>query len=452
MVTLFSAIGLAALAAYSYVLLPFPFYQVIRGLEPAQMPPLRWRVWAALRQPRPVLDVKVDEIRALRRIFVEPRRPFVSWRGSLGYYDRKSRPEHRADDPPRLVFRSRAALVLLVVRLPLDHLLSWVFNTVNLILYGGVLVFGFGLARWAAWRHRDLLAAQPEAEAAVLLAQIEQHLTVFVPPVGDGPIGIMAEPGYFFFKLAEGRLFRIALRRFGSHHPNCEIGPDDGPISALHLGAVDHFDAGLNTESQEMAPTAKSYGEIREGFIEDRPFGDSTFAALYMVHVVDHIYNLDPAMAAAAAMLAPRGRVFFSGLSHDFHGWWLEKFVAAGAVSNNQPLEWYDDVCRRHGLVPLWSSYCQAFPGNLIFKCTYGFAMKTRVWTILGLWFGASPARRQWLRRFIRALWTDLHRLDSALVARQGKGLNFIVVAERLDSSDDACQDGHASEFAIKET
>lgn len=424
--------GMAALSLYGYGVLPRPFFQIVpdRGNSVVRVA-LASRVLAALRQGRPCLELNGAELAALRRCCPEPLRPFISWRGSMGYYDAAAS-EGMA---PGVHFPSRLALLLLPVRVPFDHVLSLVFNVLTLLAYGLVLVWAFVRLRISAWCHRADLAALPSGKAEMLLGHLDDHLNRFVSPAYLGEILIMGEPGYFMFKLAEGRLFRAALAQLGVRHPNCDVGPDSGVISALHLKAVDRIDAALDTRSYTMSSTAKSYGEFRYGFIEDMPFGERRFADLYMIHVVDHIPDLDKAMAAVARMLEPGGRVYMSGLSHDFSGWWLERLCAAGCVWNNQPLEWYRDLCRRHGLEPVWDSYCQAFPASLVWKVTYGFAMKTRAWTLLGRWLGAGPGRRRFVKAVLRALWRDAFLLDEILVRRQGKGLNFLMVAEKKDEA-----------------
>lgn len=428
-------LSILLVAVYVHAVLPLPFYRIRRGPPVMECPQPLWRrLVAALAATHPRLELTVPEFRRLNRLCPEPNRPLVSWRGSRGYYDQNE--ADTADDAmPAALFRSRLSLLLLPLRVPLDHALTPLVNVVTVTAYLLALAVGWTMLRWTAWRHRAQLAAQPPEQAQAFAAHLHEHLEVLVPEAGTGPLPVLAEPGYFMFKLAEGRAFREAVSRFGGHHPNCEIGPDDGSISALHLAAIDRLDHGLNTNPCPLAANAKPYGDMRLGFIEDMPFPAASLAEIYLIHVVDHIPDLDAAMAALAAMLQPGGRLIFSGLSHDFSGWWLEQACAAGCVWNNWPLERYAQLCQTHGLEMEWGRYCQPFPASLVWKATYGFAMKTRAWAILGGWLGAKAGRRRLARRLLRRYWLDVYRLEDHLLAPTGTGLNFIIVARRSDAA-----------------
>ena len=431
--TVLFILAILFLAVYVYAVLPHPFYVIRRGSMVMECDrPLWRRLLAALTQARPTLELTIPEFLRLVKLCPEPQRPLISWRGSKGYYDLKEK-DDSSSLMPRAQFASWLHLLTLPLRVPLDHLLTPIVKGGIIVLYGLVVALGWAGFRLTLWRHRTFLATQKPDEVAAFDAQLNEYLDALAPESGHDAFPVLAEPGYFMFKLAEGRAFREAVSRFAGQRPNCEMGLDDGSISALHLAKLGRLDAGLNTSEWTLAPNALRYGIMRIGFIEDQPFPPETFAEIHLVHVTDHILDLDIAMASLVRMLRPGGRVFFSGLSHDFSGWWLEQACAAGCVWNNWDLGVYEELLARHGLELEWGRYCQPFPANLFWKATYGFAMKTRTWAILGRWLGATPGRRKWFRRFLRSLWRDLYRLEDRLLDRTGKGLNFMIVARLTD-------------------
>lgn len=438
MLGLLITVGTVLLVAiYAYAILPFPYFTPHMGAGPVKDESNKrltlLTLLKALRHPRPRWEMDHAEISRMMSLFREPERPYVSWRNSSGYYDLQAGSQDSATQSC-LVFRSRLFLVLLWPRLMLDRPLSWFLNRLNLAAFCLVIALTYILMRLSALRNKQRIKNISEPLKYRLSAHFTQHLEAFVPAEGRGELSIFAEPGYFFFKLAEGRLFRQALSCFPPKGPSLDIGPDDGVISLLHLAPVLFIDYGLNTSDYAFSGAARSkYGAIKKGFIEDDIFPNGSFSSIFMIHVVDHIPDLEGALKHLASLLKPGGRLYFSGLSHDFNGWWLERICAAGAVWNNRPITWYRDLCARQGLETLHASYCQAVPGNMVWKATYAFAMKTAAWRQLARWLGATSSRRRKWASFLTSMWMTAFLLDEELAV--DRGLNFMMVVQKADQS-----------------
>lgn len=420
----------AALAAYLWYFVPFPFLELKRAGEPVPHRPAR-SLLGALFQRRPTWLVARARGERLAALFREPRvRPLAANRDLNAYYGLRypTQPLETDDEHVAIVFRSPIHLVLLPLRWPVEQLLCPVVACAVVVVYLAIIGVAFCLAAITRLRHRGVRLDPAERRSRE--QAFDAYLRHLCPIDTSLPLSIFAEPGYFMFKLAEGYAFREALARLGVHHPNCVIGADNGYISHVHLEAVDYVDVGTNSSYWVMTYPG-FHRELRLGYLEDDLFEPESFEQIYMIHIVDHINDLGGAFKPLTRALRPGGQVLFSGLSHDFRGWWVESACAGNTVWNNCDLDWYRRFVAEHGLAVESAGYCQGPPSSLIWKMTYGFSIKTTAWRTLQRWLEQSESRRRMLERLLRRLWLHLFLLDGVLTRKADRGLNFFMVATK---------------------
>jgi SAM-dependent methyltransferase len=235
------------------------------------------------------------------------------------------------------------------------------------------------------------------------------------------------EPGYFLFKLLEASQFRTALAEFPPEHPSCEFGVWDALVSEFHLKGQ-YVDVGC-----EMVPGIPRTGTIEyKSFfnfsIEQNDFPDRAFQSIYLIHVVDHIRDLDAAFKELSRITAAGGRIYFSGLAHGFGR--IMCSLAGNQLFNNQPLAWYHELCARHGFDVVYGAYMQAGMNALFFKLTYSFVMRMHAWKIL---------KRVCTPGAVRSMLLPLFLADDA----KDKGLNFMAVAVKRPPDSEAPSQAH---------
>ena len=228
------------------------------------------------------------------------------------------------------------------------------------------------------------------------------------------------EPGYFLFKALEGKHFRAALR---NERPSVEFGVDTGDISEIHLPFS--INVGCEAVPGVHVYEPSRYGQMINCFIEDNPLPPETYKSVYLIHVVDHILDIDHAFRELVRITAPGGRIYFSGLTDEFRGWYLYDFCASGNVFNNRHLDWWKDLCKRHGLEV---EYAETFHGGLgkwLWFFTYPFPNRTQAWAFWRWFYRRFPMLRPAFKAAIGWMMWPLYAKDS------GKGLNFMAVAHK---------------------
>jgi SAM-dependent methyltransferase len=120
-----------------------------------------------------------------------------------------------------------------------------------------------------------------------------------------------SRPEFAYFKAEEGRFFRQYIGSLSS--PSLEIGYEDGRVSFLHMDGH-QFDFGLEYDAAVAGktPLFPNYRSIVTGSFARMPFADSSIGGIVAVHVLDHVSDLDSALAEAARVLKPGGQIIFS--------------------------------------------------------------------------------------------------------------------------------------------
>ena len=238
------------------------------------------------------------------------------------------------------------------------------------------------------------------------------------------------ETGYIILKSLEGWHFRSAIQHYAPEHKNCEFGIDTGIISSLHLADIDFIDEGCEAAENVHLFSRHRYANINRCLIEDAPFSPNQFNNIYLIHVVDHIPQLEPALLKLNQLLRNGGKIYFSGLTHKFSGYYLTEFCAAGQIYNNEPLEWFHEIFDQYGFEVLHSTYFMSGVNETFFRFSYPFPNRTQTYNVF-----RNLHLRSRLFRFIYNL--SIKNLTSALIqddsycASSKSGLNFMMVVEK---------------------
>lgn len=380
-----------------------------------------------LRQPTVVLPR--NYIDRFVRLFPVPELPIQDKRhADYTVFPQMFREAEAAWTSPAISFTSRFALLILPIRFVLDHLLSFILLRLLTAFY----LFGIVLLwistplylRVRGMNPKTLAASNSFNEKKQWLHDYENYFDLKWQPI---------EFGFFLFKTIEGFQFRRSTKQFGFQHPNCEFGIEDGIISTLHLKGLDKVDQGCEVFPYPISGDL-AYSRIENCFAENNPFPDRSFADIYLIHVVDHIPDLKPAFRELARITKPGGKVFFSGLSDTYRGYFLEQFVYQKTLVNNKSLEWYADLAKQYGFEIVYKSYCHAGLALTVWKFATFFHFRTGVWKLFATWYKRSAFVRYFYRS-VRHTFAQLCLADEELVRRDKRGLNFMIVMQRIESN-----------------
>ncbi len=118
-------------------------------------------------------------------------------------------------------------------------------------------------------------------------------------------------PEFAYFKADEGLCFRSRMGTLPA--PSLEIGYEDGRLSSYHTG--NHvFDLGLEYDAAVVgkSPLFPHYRRIVSGSFDRMPLGSGSLGSVVAIHVLDHVADLDAALAETARVLRPGGEFLFS--------------------------------------------------------------------------------------------------------------------------------------------
>ena len=379
----------------------------------------------SLKFPNPAIEMKSDHILTFERIFRidNSNRAFIVW-DDQGYYANQSIREQTSK--AKIIFASRAALVSLPFVALLERLSHLIMNLCLFCAYIGGLAWFLTRARITALVHKKEIKSCPDFE------QKKSSYFEYVEGLLYTDMPWPAETCYVVLKALEGFHFRKCLELFPPERPNCEFGIDTGIVSDFHLKAMTSVDVGCEVLEQVHC-FSKKYKKIERGencYIENNTFANNSFNNIYLIHIVDHIPEIDKAFEQLQRILKPGGKVYFSGLSHDFGGRYLEDFCAGGNVHNNQPLSWYKKLAERHDFEVAYASYFQSQINSQIFKYLYPFANRTQAWPFIRAIYRRSKKFRKFYEILMKSL-LPLIILDERFVRDTGVGLNFMMVIEK---------------------
>ena len=120
-------------------------------------------------------------------------------------------------------------------------------------------------------------------------------------------------PSLCIHKAVEGRKFRQA--RIIS--PSCDIGCEDGIVTALHFPRV-VFDVGVEY-IPENSPAAGVHREVVIAGLPRLPEAwTARFQSVALVHVIDHVKELEPALTELRRIARPGGTTCLSGFADGY--------------------------------------------------------------------------------------------------------------------------------------
>lgn len=109
----------------------------------------------------------------------------------------------------------------------------------------------------------------------------------------------------------------VFFRRMEISSPSLEIGLCRGDISALHFEGR-HFDLGSEYLYFTGIKASKKYdlwGQVYSDELTKLALRDGSISSIAMVHVIDHVANVEEAFSELSRVLRPGGRLYFSGMS-----------------------------------------------------------------------------------------------------------------------------------------
>jgi hypothetical protein len=120
-------------------------------------------------------------------------------------------------------------------------------------------------------------------------------------------------PSLCIHKAVEGRLFRT-VRVLA---PSCEIGCEDGIVTSLHFPG-EAFDLGIEYIAANL-PRNSVHRSLRVAGLPNLPGDlDGGFSTIVLVHVIDHIPDLDGSLRSLRRIARPGAHIGLSGLADGY--------------------------------------------------------------------------------------------------------------------------------------
>ena len=161
-------------------------------------------------------------------------------------------------------------------------------------------------------------------------------------------------PSLGLWRAAEVAALREQQASF--EHPVLDLGCGDGLVTSLVLPRVA---IGVDPDGRALAKAAAlgAYERLRPVTIEDAQLPAGSMATILSNSVLEHVLQLDRALAAAARVLRPGGRLIFTVPTDAFGSWLLLPSDGYAAWRNHQlahlnlwPIERWNEHLARAGL------------------------------------------------------------------------------------------------------
>ena len=224
-----------------------------------------------------------------------------------------------------------------------------------------------------------------------------------------------------------------ALREQRYALPILDLGCGDGLVTSLVLP---HVEIGLDPDPQPLQRTGccDRYGRLIAAPIEEAPIPAGSVATVVSNSVLEHIPNIDAALAAVARALRPGGRLIFTAPTEAFSNWLAFPWPRYARWRNQQLAH-----------LNLWSVTCWAerlHRTGLEIELVRPYLRQP----LVSLWDALDLTQQVWLgrQRLVSLLW---RRIPTALMdhfARWGAQLDLsapapgggrLIVARKLLSS-----------------
>lgn len=258
-------------------------------------------------------------------------------------------------------------------------------------------------------------------------------------------------PRLLLYKWLEGDLFRDVPRAGRV----LEVGVDNGVISALHFDGAS-FLAGMDYVPAYLLEHRRGalarFRHLCAGDMRRLPFRDGAFDTVLSAHVIDHADDAAATVREAARVLAPGGRLVFSGLTDAYlrdelpFRWWgrllgsaryaarLESMCRVRHVHNTWSPDAWATTLREAGLTVERFRRFPALEGN----AWHAFQHETLAGELGGM-FRSRFWRRGLMHRLLLAAeyaWLAPLRERESRTGDGGAGVNFFCVAVKRAAGD----------------
>jgi SAM-dependent methyltransferase len=235
---------------------------------------------------------------------------------------------------------------------------------------------------------------------------------------------------YFLYKALEAYAYRSVVPQYANFHPNLEVGFYDGQVSAFHLSDVDYFDYGIEmVKGIELAEGAPSYRNVVHFALQDNDWEDDKFAAIYMIHIVDHFTDIESYLEQTERILRPGGIVVVSGCSDGISSF-------AGSY-NHYNLDKWQEIFEHHGLMV---EKISALQSGWLTILTYRIPQKLFEMKYLKGWVNRLARAIGLSRSLFSQLvyWSHLllFLIDEGHCESTRRGINFFAVLKKRDPRD----------------
>jgi len=234
------------------------------------------------------------------------------------------------------------------------------------------------------------------------------------------------------FKLEEGYFFNSL--NFG--YPSMEIGVNDGHTSKIFFKGKKitvASDPDISMKIKKDKEVMEIFDEIAKiDAMKEYPFEDEYFKDIIMVHIVDHIKDIDSVFTQINRVMQKGGNFYFSGYSDEQKGKGLIKNEKAneyskGGYNTYNHNEW-KEILNKHGFKMINYNYLLCgFMGKFYEKTIFLYHANRRVLKF----FERIPLLNKWYEEMISDFIVPLCERDIQSGKNQ-KGVHFWIHAQKI--------------------
>lgn len=242
--------------------------------------------------------------------------------------------------------------------------------------------------------------------------------------------------GSFVFKLNEGLYFQKFLQNDRSERI-VEFGIYDGVISSLHLEKLKVIEFGCEVVENISLIKNHKYKNIVTGqnaFAENfANIHSGSFNKVIMIHIVDHIQNIEKAIENINSILDKEGVFIFSGISDEFQGYYMNELSTQKQLLNNFTYDEWNQLLLKKGFEII--KYQKFLKG--ISALTWKFLLFLNYRTHYKSIFYKLYQKIYFFRIIVRLITKSILQysfiIDNEKKSLQNKGLHFICIARKID-------------------